>query len=389
MHIKMKISSLSSFAFVLCVVSERIFSSDPTMYVFSKYCMFFFFAVMCLDILYTRKIILYKGLLVPAIFVIYMIASCLWAPNGAVAFSQLITQIQLVVLFIFMYLYYAKGQSLDLYFKAIYISGYGLSIYTIYTYGVQGIISTMLSGGRLGGELFNENTFGMNLAISGVIASYYFLHKKKKTAIVGIVLFFILSMSSGSKKALAIYILGVFGVIVLKYGIRKMYKAIVMLIFASVLIWMALQTPAFEVINDRVMGYLSAKRTVSDDIRASMITTGISMFWERPFFGWGMQNFRIYSGFGTYSHNNFVEIAVNFGLVGFILYYLIYMKAGLELFKQGFFRKNKVAMIFLLTFFISVAMEYAMVTIYVKQIWITLGICLGWLDSGTKENDKD
>lgn len=55
--------------------------------------------------------------------------------------------------------------------------------------------------------------------------------------------------------------------------------------------------------------------------RENMIELGMSLFRQRPWFGWGLDNFTKMSPYNTYSHNNFIEVAVSSGVFGFVLYY--------------------------------------------------------------------
>lgn len=59
--------------------------------------------------------------------------------------------------------------------------------------------------------------------------------------------------------------------------------------------------------------------------RINMIQRGIEMWLESPIFGFGVDGYRRYSGFRMYSHNMFVEILVNFGLIGFICFFYKYV----------------------------------------------------------------
>ncbi len=58
--------------------------------------------------------------------------------------------------------------------------------------------------------------------------------------------------------------------------------------------------------------------------RSKMIELGIEWFKERPFIGYGLDNYRALSPFKTYSHNTYIELLVNLGLLGLILYYKLY-----------------------------------------------------------------
>ncbi len=61
--------------------------------------------------------------------------------------------------------------------------------------------------------------------------------------------------------------------------------------------------------------------------RKELIEKGYTLFWSHPFTGHGLDTFRHLSGLGVYAHNNFVELAVNGGVIGLILFYAMHYKA--------------------------------------------------------------
>lgn len=65
----------------------------------------------------------------------------------------------------------------------------------------------------------------------------------------------------------------------------------------------------------------------STDTRKQFITGFWPYFNKKPFVGHGPDMFGEVTGAGTYAHNNFVEIAVNWGLIGLALYYAMYLTA--------------------------------------------------------------
>lgn len=60
----------------------------------------------------------------------------------------------------------------------------------------------------------------------------------------------------------------------------------------------------------------------STDERASLIFIAIRLISSSPIFGHGLDQFSVLSGVGFYSHNNFLELLTNTGLIGLMLYYL-------------------------------------------------------------------
>lgn len=68
--------------------------------------------------------------------------------------------------------------------------------------------------------------------------------------------------------------------------------------------------------------------------RLYMLQIWPDYFAASPVFGNGLDQFAILSKLGYYSHNNYVEIAVNLGLVGLFLYYGMYYFAIIKAFQQ-------------------------------------------------------
>lgn len=82
-------------------------------------------------------------------------------------------------------------------------------------------------------------------------------------------------------------------------------------------------------IHQNGVSILSLQRAVdyqdsSYDKRTEMVEQGFQLWQQAPLFGNGADAFRELSGQGTYSHNNYVELLCNLGVVGVILFYSIY-----------------------------------------------------------------
>lgn len=71
--------------------------------------------------------------------------------------------------------------------------------------------------------------------------------------------------------------------------------------------------------------YLEKRDAQEPEVRMSMALEGFELWRESPLGGNGAGQFAVLSGFGVYSHNNFSELLANFGVIGFLLYYLFPM----------------------------------------------------------------
>lgn len=56
------------------------------------------------------------------------------------------------------------------------------------------------------------------------------------------------------------------------------------------------------------------------------LATGFGRFFvEHPFMGYGPDQFKVVAGNGSYAHNNFGELLINYGLIGSLIYYSMYL----------------------------------------------------------------
>jgi len=68
----------------------------------------------------------------------------------------------------------------------------------------------------------------------------------------------------------------------------------------------------------------SGSRFDSTGHRKRLLELGLTVFQDKPLFGYGLNNYRLLSEGGYYAHNNFIELLVGVGLIGFSLFYYIY-----------------------------------------------------------------
>jgi len=108
----------------------------------------------------------------------------------------------------------------------------------------------------------------------------------------------------------------------------------------------------------------------SASMRKQMIEDGVEMWKEYPLLGIGLDQYRVISVYGTYSHNNYVELLVNLGLIGLLLYYSIH------LFILFSCLKNAMKSFIKIWSFASIALilmwDMALVSYNLKIIWILI-----------------
>lgn len=182
---------------------------------------------------------------------------------------------------------------------------------------------------RVSGLSKNANSFALQMLIT--IFAVFFLWGKKLnflqrfflactflTSLVGIIY-------SGSRNGF----LGLLSFLALWFFLCKRKNlpkhpifAYSVLIFIFVVIYLSV----FTVFETTLVGHrLSQLEDNSSQTRIYLYSEGLEFIKKNPFFGIGLNNFSELSSTGLYSHSDYLEVAANTGVVGFILYFSIYI----------------------------------------------------------------
>jgi O-antigen ligase len=199
---------------------------------------------------------------------------------------------------------------------------------------------------RLGTSIgYNPNVVGVEAAFAAILSLY--LMEKSNRKLIYVVLFFvflIVVVFSGSRKALLGLILGLFIIVFLRSNIsifRKIFGLIFLILFIYVFyLIMTSFEPIYDVMGRRLETLFNVFLGTESSVRTSMIDIGLSLFGEKPWIGHGQSQYSYISGFQTYSHNNYIEFLVNFGIIGFCLYYSVYVISFYRLIKIAKSHKN-------------------------------------------------
>ncbi len=124
--------------------------------------------------------------------------------------------------------------------------------------------------------------------------------------------------------------------------------------------------------------------TTGDQIRISLYNEALRLFYENPILGWGGDGFRYFNNVEfTYSHINYMELLANYGLLGFICFYSMYIWFFKRLNQLKSIDSDKDIMndkyIFIFLLFITLVLDLAMVRIFERIIWLLISMHLGKL----------
>ena len=239
---------------------------------------------------------------------------------------------------------------------------------------------------RLGESIGNVNQIGIIIGISVLFSQYFILFQKKYLYLFPAIICIIMVLTTGSRVAI---VLVAFSSLILLYFYRKdsfkgRIKSIIIGIFVLLMFYYLLfNIPYFyQVAGHRLENILLFFKNEEVDegsiiLRTFMIKFGLELFKDRPFIGYGIDNYRVLLGeeinVMTYAHNNYIELLVDLGLFGTIIYYLIYVNAFIRLLKSNkYFNLRYLFFTFLLT---VTVIDFASVNYYSKHILIILAMC--------------
>lgn len=238
---------------------------------------------------------------------------------------------------------------------------------------------------------FNVNDFGIMMFFAETFSFYFFYEKKKKLYFPLAVIFVVLALSTSCRKAFFCSLLAPVLVVMLSFYKKRYIRNLLLIVavIGVVAVFVMSNEDFYLIVGRRIESmfeYLFNNQTASVDgsmyERAGFITVAKSLFAESPVFGNGIDNFAVLASrrFGvrqTYSHNNYWQLLSELGIVGFIIYYSMYVycfiKLGINIIKA----RSRISILFFVILILQMVMEVAAVSFTSKlaQIDIALLFC--------------
>ena len=301
----------------------------------------------------------------------------MWAIDSKLVFSKFFDLICNCVFLIISYDFFVNSNfnKKDI-IKIFLFIGFLFSAYVLLYYGITNYFKMLLAGRRIGTEIINVNFIGMVGALTFIIALYMLLNSLFKYRIFGLLVLgvsLLVLLGSGSKKALLCVLIGFVSMLFMEFKNKLTYKKFLKLFFIIILFvigyYLISKISYFSNIFSRLNRMFD---TLKDDsiasgstyIRKRFIEVGFRVFLEHPLLGIGLDN----SSYITYEinrtssylHCNYIELLACTGIVGFVLYYYMYIKTMLEVFKtkNSYFKLVLVILISMLFLDIGVVSYY-------------------------------
>ena len=286
----------------------------------------------------------------------------------------------------------AIRQSLTLTMSALVIGGLIVATSGIFTGEFQ-MAADLQTGTRIGGIAGNANAFAYHLLFV-LFAAFYFLGTKiphwlrilfwgvAGIAIVGVIY-------SGSRKMFV----GVLAFVALWYifchGRKFFAKPIYTFLLVTSLAVGIYYTTTYVMSQTYLGQRIHRSMDKGEDVRTELYREGFEMIKSSPVFGVGLNNFRALSSFGFYSHSDYIEVAANTGIVGFLLYFSIYGVLWRRLNRIGSLAENShlsyVTGLLKAAILTILLLAFGRPNITSKITWLFLGSAIGYSCSAHRE----
>lgn len=327
-------------------------------------------------------------------FGLFCFLSVIWALDTENAMTKGKTAFSMLICYSLAYLCYQEFDSVDALLKAVLWGGNAVMLVIFGTFGVHGILSLLEYGERLSEQFYlNSNVVGVVCAMSMVVNVYYILREKRLHwwnlfLVPGVI---ILS-ATGSRQALAIMGGGLIMLLFLVVIRGRSPGEIALLLVGGIILLAGMlvlisRLPAFSGIYKRMLSMVSAvtgvgKTDRSATTRLALIDVGLAQFKRTPILGVGMGSGHLvawkYLSKTFYLHNNFAEILAGGGLVGFSIYYSIYVYIFAAFIRYRRYSTLETAVCTTLLV-MALVEDYANVTYYAKETYFYL--MLGFLET--------
>lgn len=322
-------------------------------------------------------------------FSVYCLMSSIWALNAGDAITKGITLFEIMICMSVFSIYYSRERyGVDKLLRAVMWTGYIVSLYTFFDYGIRTIVDLLRSGARLISSFNNVNEIAGLCALTIMITVFFWLEEGKAWSYLLVFPSIILLIVCGSRRGLISCVACVAMILVLKLfskreRIRSKGRVIAVCILFVIGIVVLARTSVVSGLSDR-MRYLISSFTGSGEvdhsvsIRKELVEYGFQVFLSHPILGIGIgcPHILVSQRFGTdyYLHNNFVELLAGGGIIGFLLYYSIHAVVLISIFKHGGISqsRNRVILAILALLLIT---DLASGSYYSKETFFLLMLC--------------
>lgn len=342
----------------------------------------------------SKKFYFNRFLSIHLLFVLFCTISSIYAIDKIIALNKVKTLILIYVVMFFLANYISTYKKIDKILNCFIYSGVFASLYIIKNSDFSVI-------NRYGDVLGNQNQMALIIGVSVIMCLYMIINKKGYKYIIFIIIMVPTILLTGSRKGIFFLIFNLIFIIYLnnRKKIKNWVESIFLIIgLIGLLLYLVYNIPFFyEILGTRLDSLILSINgqgvgDASIKMRSYMITFGLESFYKEPFCGYGIDNYRVLVGKAigqyTYAHNNFIELLVDVGALGFMVYYSTHLILIKQMLKSIKIYNNKTIYYMFLGIVISlVLLSTGMVYYDDKQFSLILAL-MSSVGSSEIKNDE-
>ncbi len=346
-----------------------------------------------------RKIVISKILKWYIIFWLFYILSLLWTESVKYT-MQLLPYIIYILPAIYCMPFIIKGKNDIEDCMKLVIYSFLYTILLILIRSGIGSIGSIRYGFEVG---LHPNSFGSRMVIGSMFSLYFAnseKYKRKKVFYFFLTfLFGFMTVFSGSRKAIITLLLGfTLYEIFLAKGFKVLINTFKSFLIVGLIIFITFNNPlAYNILGSRFENLYNM--VFEDEMDTGIVKrnfyaeNAIMLFKEKPIIGVGGNGFKAYMDFIdykhiVYSHNNYLELLSTLGIIGFLLYYYIWIYVIMGLIKSFKKKNDNLNLNFLIIIGIILITDLGNVSYYTEINMVVLSLAVLYLHFNKSSNVK-
>lgn len=286
------------------------------------------------------------------VFALYNVIMIEFSPYKSYAIEDTISLLYILVITMGICFYIKRFNIVEGMMKAMII---GTIVEAIVTFARFGALVFLTARYTAEGS---ANTLGFYAAMSFIMSLILVARSKKGSNkhylyLATAVACLCITLLSGSRKAIVYIVVPivVYWILRSKNPIKTFKNTIIAIAMVILTYYAIMHIPfMYNMLGRRVesmiAGFLGLETDASTKTRLRLIEAGLTWFRERPWTGYGLGGYNalnwIFRKSVYYAHNNYIELLVDCGLIGTIIYYWLYFKIIIKTVKNKLMdRKTK------------------------------------------------
>lgn len=304
-------------------------------------------------------------------FSLLSVSTALWSDYPHVLYETIVRMLQIIMLVFSLSQTYGTRNGLHRLLKIIIWAATFDVIYMFVNIPFDEWFSGFF-GMSLTGQ--NANAIGMIMTVTTMMTAYFAYYCKQRKYYFVLAIQLATAVLTSSRKTVISICIGFMLLIFLKdRSVKLLFRMLFCLAAVAILFYAIMNIPQlYLAIGQRFESMFNYLNETDVDnsmyMRRLFIKYAKEFFLEHPLLGNGPSSFSLrmveITGERDYAHNNYYEVLVSFGIVGFILYYSMYAYITAKLVKAVFVSENNTAKLFLTIMTVTYICEYGMVLYY-------------------------